>query len=263
MTTMQDHWAELVAVAMLGTDRRNPPDAPDPIADIVDDTVRDRSSDRMLAQVAAAVAARRAGVLPGAPARPLAPPDPDERRTVVPAAVERWFHITTAWPVLEDEWMLTVVTNGWRLPPELVPDVLARHRKDPVRRARAMAACGPLATWLVGHVPALATRGRSVAVDLESVGEVPDLPIPGELVSLLGADGVAAGHRLATSIDRGELVHAHRAVLINLVARVRPDGLAEIERALGGVGETSIGHALASVLADLATTRRQMLDELS
>ena len=57
--SMQDHWDELVAVAMLGTDRRNPPDAPEPIADVVDDTVRERPSDRMLAQVAATVTARR------------------------------------------------------------------------------------------------------------------------------------------------------------------------------------------------------------
>jgi hypothetical protein len=58
-------------------------------------------------------------------------------------------------------------------------------------------------------------------------------------------------------------VHAHRAVLINLVARLRPDGLAAVAAALDAIDGGSIGFPLASVLADLAHTRRRMLDELS
>ena len=45
-------WDELVAVAMLGTDRRNPPQPAGVIADLVDDTVRSTPSEGMLAQVA-------------------------------------------------------------------------------------------------------------------------------------------------------------------------------------------------------------------
>ena len=261
---MLDHWDELVAVAMLGTDRRNPPDAPEAIADIVDDTVRERPSERMLAQVAAMVAARRAGVLPGSPLPALVPPPVDDRPAIVPAAVERWYHVTTSWPVLEDEWMLEVISGGRRLPPELVPDVLVRHRTDPGRRARALVACGPVANWLVELVPELSGRdsGAVVPVDDEALGELPELPIPTDLAVLLGATGPEVAAVLGTALAGGDLVHAHRAVLVNLLARVRRDALADIERALAAIAPTSSGFALASVLADLAGTRRRMLDEL-
>jgi hypothetical protein len=264
--TEVEHWRELLATAMLGTDRRNPPEPTGLIADLVDDTVRSTPSERMLAQVAATVAVRRAGVLPGPSRPPIAGPDTDGRPVCVPAAADRWHHVVSSWPVLEDEWLLKVITNGWRVPPEMVPELLARHRTDPVRRARAELACGPLAGWLVGHLPELAARGAAGSQpdpSAEDVAELPPLPIPADLEPLLFADGAVVARQLAAAIDSGTLVHAHRAVLINLLARMRPDALGEVATALEAVDGTSIGFALASVLADLARTRQRMLDELS
>jgi hypothetical protein len=264
--TEAEHWRELVAVAMLGTDRRNPPEATGLIADLVDDTVRSTPSERMLAQVAATVVVRRAGVLPGSPLPPIAGPAVDERPVCVPAAAERWHHVVSSWQVLEDEWLLTLITNGWRVPPELVPELLARHRGDPIRRARAELACGPLAGWLVGHLPELAVRGGASSQPdprVEAVAELPSLPIPPDLEPLLSADGALVARQLAAAIDSGTLVHAHRAVLINLVARIRADALGEVATALEATDGSSIGFPLASVLADLARTRQRMLDELS
>ena len=264
--TVADHWRELVSVAMLGTDRRNPPEPDGLIADLVDDTVRSTPSERMLAQVAATVAVRRAGILPGPPRPPVAGPDVDDRPVCVPAAAERWHHVVSSWPVLEDEWMLTLVTNGWRVAPDLVPELLTRHRSDPVRRARAELACGPLAGWLVSHLPELAARGAASTQSdpsPEDVAELPPLPIPPDLEPLLYADGELVARQLAEAIDAGLLVHAHRAVLVNLVARMRPDALGHVTTALEAIDGTSPGFPLASVLADLATTRQRMLDELS
>jgi hypothetical protein len=51
-------------------------------------------------------------------------------------------------------------------------------------------------------------------------------------------------------------------VLVNLVARMRPDALGEVATALEAIDGSSLGFALASVLADLARTRQRMLDEL-
>jgi hypothetical protein len=264
--TESEHWRELLATAMLGTDRRNPPEPTGLIADLVDDTVRSTPSERMLAQVAATVAVRRAGVLPGPPRPPIAGPDPDDRPVCVPAAADRWHHVVSSWPVLEDEWLSTLIVNGWRVPPELVPELLARHRTDPVRRARAELACGPLAGWLVGHLPELAARGAASSQpdpSAEDIAELPTLPIPPDLEPLLLADGGVVAGQLAPAIDSGTLVHAHRAVLINLLARMRSDALGEVATALEAVEGTSIGFPLASVLADLARTRQRMLDELS
>jgi hypothetical protein len=259
-------WRELVSVAMLGTDRRNPPEPSGVIADLVDDTVRSTPSERMLAQVAATVAVHRAGVMPGPPRPSVAGPDADDRPVCVPAAAERWHHITSSWSVLEDEWMLTLLTNRWRVPPDLVPEVLIRHRRDPVRRARAELACGPLAGWLVGHLHELAATGAAgpqPEPSTEAIAELPELPIPPDLEPLLFADGGHVARQLAAAIDSGTLAHAHRAVLINVIARMRVDALEPVAMALESIGGTSVGFALASVLADLARTRERMLDELS
>ena len=263
--TLAEHWSELVAVAMLGTDRRNPPEPTGVIADLVDDTVRSTPSERMLAQVAATVAVRRAGVLPGPSRPPVAGPDVDDRPVCVPVAADRWHHVVSSWPVLEDEWMLTLLVNGWRVPPDLVPELLARHRGDPIRRARGELACGPLAGWLVGHLPELAARGAASSQpdpSADDIAELPPLPIPPDLEPLLLADGEQVARQLVRAIDSGTLVHAHRAVLINLVARMRADALGAVSSALDAVDGSSIGFALASVLADLARTRERMLDEL-
>ena len=75
--------------------------------------------------------------------------------------------------------------------------------------------------------------------------------------------GPAAATSLVAMLDGGVLVHAHRAVVVNLIARMRPDALAPIAAALDSVDPYSPGHGLASVVADLATTRHRMLDELS
>jgi len=259
-------WDQLVAVAMLGTDRRNPPEPTGVIADVVDDTVRSSPSERMLAQVAATVAVRRAGVLPGPVRPPVAGPDVDDRPVCVPAAAERWPHVISSWPVLEDEWMLTLLTNGWRVPPDLVPELLTRHRSDPIRRSRAEIACGPLAGWLVSHLPELAARGAANTrpdSSADDIAELPPLPIPPDLEPLLFVDGDQVARQLASAIDSGTLGHAHRAVLINLVARMRADSLGAVATVLEAIDGSSIGYGLASVLADLARTRERMLDELS
>ena len=260
--SMAAHWRELVTTAMLGTDRRDPPQPEGPLADLVDDTLRAAPSERMLAQVAACTAVQRAGVQPAPPVARLQAPAADDRPVIVPAAANRWRHITVSWPVLEDEWMLTLVANGWRVAPELVPAVLQRHRADPVRRARAEIACGPLADWLVQLVPELAPRQGRAVPSHESISELPDLPIPLELEPLLSASPVQSAAAIAAGVDDGRFAAAHRAVLVNLIARVRPDALAPITDAFHLIGSSSPGYGLASVLADLSHTRHRMLDEL-
>ncbi len=263
--TMAEHWERLVAVAMLGTDRRNPPDPPAAIADVVDDTLREPPAERMLAQVAATVAVRRAGIVPAPAVAPLAAPPDDPRPPIPAAATQRWYDVTSRWPVLEDEWMITVVERGWRIGPELVPDVLVRHRGDTLRRARARLAVGPLAGWLVAQQPALGdpAERRRHRLDGETVLQLPELPIPPELWA--SADGTPdeVGAALARAIASGELAHRHRAVLVNLLARVDPAALTGIHRRLSRVDASTPGGVLASGLADLVGTRRTMLDELA
>ena len=182
---MNELWAELVTTALLGTDRREPSVAGDgAIADLVADAVRHDPAERMLAAVAATAAARRAAFVALEPAPTLQPPEPDPRPVVSPVAAATWRAVVAEWPVLEDEWMLAVIGNGLRLPPDVLVDALVRHRRDPVRHARVARAGGPLAAWTIDHVAALGGAPRRPAPD-DAVLALPDLPVPPELAELL------------------------------------------------------------------------------
>lgn len=260
---IEEQWADLVTGALLGTDRRSPPDPTPPLADLVADTAASAPSERMLAQVAACAAVRRAAFLPGDPLPTLAAPPDDDRPPCPPAAVARWHHVTTSWPVLEDEWIVLVVQNGWRVAPELVPPLLLRHRSDGPRRSRVFVASGGVAAWLVEHLPDLGRAPRASAGVLETVLELPPLPIPAELLPFLDAPGAESGAAIAGGLATGALGHAHRNVLVNLIGRVLPEALADIARHLDRIDPSSPGHPTAHALADLALTRRRMIDELA
>jgi hypothetical protein len=262
---VEHHWRELVSVALLGTDRRDPPELGGPIGDLIADAVRPSPAERILADVAASTSVRRAAFLPAAPILALAAPDLDGRPTCVPAAVQRWHHIVSSWPVLEDEWMVTLIERGWRTDPQLVPAMLSRHRRDPLRRARVIVAAGPLAEWLVEHGAALGPTdtSRRASVDAEQIMTVPVLPIPPELAALCSQPGDEIGSALVDALVDGSLGVAHRAVLVNLLARARVDSLPGITSALDALDPAAPNFGLGASLADLARTRWVMLDELS
>jgi len=228
--------------------------------------LRPTPAEGMLTEIAATTAVRRAGFLP-APAVPtLVGPKPDPRPVCVPAAVERWHHVVASWPVLEDEWMLTVIERGWRTDPQLVPALLARHRRDPVRRARVVLAAGPIAEWLLEHVPDMGTTAPASArqsLDAETLMSLPALPIPPELDALRVRPGDEIGNFLHGALAAGELGAPNRAVLVNVLARVSVEALGPIAGCLEAVDPMTPNHGLAASLADLARTRASMLDELS
>ena len=51
-------------------------------------------------------------------------------------------------------------------------------------------------------------------------------------------------------------------MLVNLLARLNADALGDLAEVLDAVDPASSGYGLATVLSDLATTRRRMLAEL-
>ena len=217
----------------------------------------------MLAAVSAGAAARRAGFVAGPATDRLAPPEPDPRPACPAAAATTWRYVVAEWPVLEDEWVLTVIERGLRLPPDVVVALLLRHRTDATRLARAAVAAGPIARWVTEHVPELAPR-TSARVDAEAVMTVPPLAVPPELAELLGADAHTFASTLGSAFDSGRFGAAHRAVLVNLLARCRPEVLDDA--AVGARrrrSDVADQPGLALSLADLARTRHRMLDELT
>jgi hypothetical protein len=262
--TVATHWHDLVTAALLGTDRRDPPEPPaGPLGDVVADAVAPTPSARMLVTVAASTAVRRAGLRPHPPTPPLARPDQDERPMVPPAAARRWRAIVAAWPVLEDEWLASVARRRMRLPPDVLVDLLRRHQCDPGRAARVLRLGGPLARWLLDQRPELgptSTRRRmSSEMDLE---ELPGLAVPPALLAMLTAPPTDISASIVGGLADGSFGAAHRAVLVNFIARMRPDACAPLVVALR-TGDAGPAVSLAHALADLAEHRHRMLEELA
>jgi hypothetical protein len=215
----------------------------------------------MLAAVSAGAVARRAGFVAGPACDRLAPPEHDPRPMCTVAAAATWKYVVAEWPVLEDEWVLTVIEQGLRLPPDVVVGLLVRHRSDATRLARAALASGPVARWVTGHVPEIAPR-TSARVDADTVLSMPPLAVPPDLAELLGTDAHTFSSTLASAFGSGRFGAAHRAVLVNLLARCRPDVLDDAASALAAVDPMLPSAGLALSLADLARTRSRMLGEL-
>ncbi len=260
--TVAAYWQEMVTVALLGTDRREPP-APlaGGLADLAADDPQPTASQRLLQQVAGCAVAQRAGVLPGAAASLVAAPADDQRPVTPPAATATWQRIIADWPVLEDEWVLAVIHCGRRLSPELVVPLLARHRTDATRHARALVAAGTLGEWMIQWAPRLRCTSKKPAV-MEAIGELPELAITRDLSAVLWATPTQAARTIAGGLSSGVFGVSHRAVLVNLVARVQPASLPALGEAIGRVDPSQPSIGLAFGLADLAHLRHQMLTEL-
>lgn len=259
--TITELWHELVTTSLLGTDRRDPPaPPPGPLADAVDDALEPTPSARMLTTVATCVVARRAGLLPRPPAAPLVPPELDDRPLVPPAASRRWWSITHAWPVLEDEWLHVATRAGWRLPPDVLVGLLRRHRGDANRWGRVVRLGGPVVPWLLEHGPAL--RGPSRRPATESTDGLPTLAVAPQLAGLLDAGPQPVVTAVLAGLVDGTFGITHRPVLINFVARARTDTLEPLAAALAEAHVPAGVDGIASALSYLAGTRAQMLREL-
>lgn len=260
--TVAEYWHDMVTVALLGTDRRDPPSPPSGgLADLAADDPQPTPSQRLLQQVAGCAIAQRAGVLPGPSARLLAPPEVDPRLVTPPSATARWRRIISDWPVLEDEWLLTVIQTGHRLAPELVVPLLARHRTDATRHARALVAAGSLGEWMIEWSPRLACAAKKPAV-MEAIGELPELAIVPDLLPMLWASPKQAAQTIAGGLSSGVFGLSHRAVLVNLVARINAASLPELGEAIGRIDPSLSCVGLVFALADLARLRHEMLVEL-
>ena len=266
-------WNELVTVGLLGTDRRDPPPLPPgPLADTVADALRPTPQGRLLAAVAATTIARRCGATPLPPRPPLLPPPPDDRPLLPSAAVARWRAIVTDWPLLEPEWLAVAATGGWRPAPDVLVALLRRHHRSPMLAGAVIAWGGPLADWLVEQVADLAPA--VVAPPRPAPGDLRPLPVPADVEPLLhgGADGLAAA--LTTGLMSGTYRWSHRAVLLNVVARMDSGSLPAMNTALragrdalheggsSGGGDDAAPLAIWEAMIELADARTGMLAEL-
>ena len=173
--------------------------------------------------------------------------------------------LVAEWPVLEDEWLLTVERRGWRLPPDVLVGLLRRHRTDAARRGRVERLGGAVVPWLLEHQPQLAGpagSARSARSDDVGLDGLPALAVAPELVALLDAAPGAVAAAVVHGFRGGAYTLAHRNVLVNFVARCRTDALGPLADGLRDLDPALATGGIAHSLADLADTRRLMLEEL-
>ncbi|MEU9389141.1 DUF5691 domain-containing protein [Streptomyces sp. NPDC048324] len=145
-------WEELVTVALLGTERRTPPDG----------TAGREAPVALLDAAAVQTLRRRAGLRP-APAAAQPEPAAEDPRPPLPAAAARRLALLltdrpgtgggrrgSAPDLMEllPQWLATANARGFAPPPEMLPALLdaARGRTD--LRPAALAFAGPRAMWL-------------------------------------------------------------------------------------------------------------------
>jgi hypothetical protein len=139
-------WDELVAAALLGTERREaaasvPPGAPGGL----EAALAERGAeDRLLGSAAAWTVARRAGARAGERADPE-PVKDDPRPVCSPAAAAR-LREQLAEDGLVGEWLTLAARAGVRPPPELIPDLLDRVPR--LSRHTLIDVAGALGPWL-------------------------------------------------------------------------------------------------------------------
>jgi hypothetical protein len=235
---LASEWAALVMAAMLGTDRRPPPEAP---AELAVWSGEPDPAVALLDRAAAVITARRAGALPLPGVAPLQPPPLDRRPACPPAAAGVLGEVLRR----EDqellaEWLALLADRGWRLPPEHAPALLARTRGDQTLGAAALEAAGPLAAWLDAVLPPTGPTRRA------SPAEHP-APLPAEP----GTDPV---HVVLEQFVAGR-AGSQRGALRASVLLLAP---AELERLADGLDEITGQPLVAPLrheLADLARLR--------
>ena len=145
--------AELTSLAMLGTERRDLPRAPDSPAALdrllarVDRTSRERA---LLSSAAILAAHERTGRRPRTETSPLPAPCPDETRPLAPEAARALLARLLAgeFPELLPEWLDLAIRAACLAPPELLPALLDAGLREPSLRPALPPVLGERGRWL-------------------------------------------------------------------------------------------------------------------
>jgi len=144
-------WPELVSVALLGTERREPPAFADQV--LAGLAGRGGADDRLLSAAGSLAVFRRAGRL-ARPAPPLPEPAPAETLPACgPAAAARLSLLLDDHRALLPEWLRAVGQRGLRVPAERLPDLLEAATANQALRGDVEAVLGERGRWLAAQAP--------------------------------------------------------------------------------------------------------------
>lgn len=260
-------WDDLVAVALLGTDRRTPPGV-----------APGRSAAAALLDAAAAeTVRRRAGLRPGR-AAPRPEPAPEDPRPALPAAAARRLarlladrpgtggggRRGTAPDLVEllPQWLAAANARGFAAPAETLPALLdaARGRTD--LRPAALEFAGPRALWLARLNPEWRFALRSTP------GGGTSLPGPEETggIAKLWQEGLFAERVALLAVIRSRDPDAARALLESTWPTERAEDrlmfLDSLRTGLGPRDEPFLEQALADRSRNVRATAAELLSAL-
>ena len=232
-STTPDHWNELVTGALLGTDRRDPPAPPDgPLADVVAEQCG-RVTVGPHARVGGGVRRRCGGRRCDRWRRPTH--WRHQSRTIAGWSGRRPLGAgersspsgrssrTSGWP------RSSAVASGCRRTcwstcsggTAVTPPAAPGSSTWAVRWPRGSSSCSRISL-----LPTAERRRRRL-------DGVPPLPVPPTLQALLTSPGDDVIPVIVAALRDGTFAAAHRAVLVNFVARMRPDALNRWPRLCG------------------------------
>jgi hypothetical protein len=144
-------WPKLISIALLGTERREPPVLADPaLAGLVGDG---SAEDRLLSAAGSLAVVRRAGWR-APPAPPLPGPAPaDVLPSCGAAAAYRLLLLLDDHRALLPEWLRAVARRGRRAPAERLPDLLEAATTNQALRDEVEAVLGERGRWLAAQAP--------------------------------------------------------------------------------------------------------------
>jgi hypothetical protein len=154
-------WDELVSVALIGTERKPPPESTVAAAGaVVAGDVRAATDEQTVLAAAAVLGAhRRAGLVtprldtppPDAAPADVAPEAPDGAARLLELVLEGHVSVAGGSTPVAVEWLERCAATGRRVPARLLPAILDRAAVVRELRGPALAAGGPLLRWLAAR----------------------------------------------------------------------------------------------------------------
>lgn len=248
-------WDALVAVAVVGTDRRLPP-PPQPGWDTWSHA--EDPAVQVLDRAAAVVAARRAGALPLAPSDVVVPLAPaDSRPPCSTACVRRLQRLLAGeHTVLLPEWFGLVEESGCALPWEMLPTLLLRGRREPSLDLTVRRLAGGRAEWLADLVPELGVSARSVPGSRRGDVEAPVAPPP-------VADSAASASAIVAALAEGGASWTMVPHFERVITTLDPDHLEPLAASLSSLSFDVTIERTRTALLSLVEFRIEMRREFS
>ncbi|MFC4606568.1 DUF5691 domain-containing protein [Streptomyces maoxianensis] len=271
-------WEELVTSALLGTDRRTPPDA------VL--TPRKDPPVALLDAAAVHTVRRRAGLLP-APAAARPEPAPHDARPQLPAPARRRLAQLLAdrsapshaggrrgtAPDLTEllpQWLAAANEHGYQAPPTVLPALLDAARARTDLRPQALTFAGPRGLWLARLNPEwkFALRGTSWGSPRTESGGSSVLPDAGdaEAVQRLWEEGLFAERVALLAAVRVRDAGAALALLTATWATERAEDrlmfLDSLRTGLSDADEPFLEQALSDRSRNVRATAAELLSAL-